>query len=97
MLNVIDPKQFRENVVNELDKLLKTPSTLIIQKGVLIISFSGIEKNIVRKWENQYFLRSEPTKCVMINLKNNERLLKDVSKVDQIARFCPYISSRDVS
>ena len=75
-----DPESFRTNIRSQLQKIVKDEKiTRNVEKGLLNYSITvAKEKNIVRKWENNYFviLYIERLRTIMHNLKHNKELKK---------------------
>ena len=79
MRTIQEPDKFRSNIRTELDKLINDEKiTRNLEKGILNYSISvAKEKNIVRKWDNNYFvvLYIERLRTIMHNLKHNKELM----------------------
>jgi len=79
MRTIQEPDKFRTNIRTELDKLIDDEKiTRNLEKGILNYSISvAKEKNIVRKWDNNYFvvLYIERLRTIMHNLKHNTELM----------------------
>lgn len=79
MRTIQEPDKFRSNIRTELDKLINDEKiTRNLEKGILNYSISvAKEKNIVRKWDNNYFvvLYIERLRTIMHNLKHNTELM----------------------
>ena len=79
MRTIQEPDKFRTNIRTELDKLINDEKiTRNLEKGILNYSISvAKEKNIVRKWDNNYFvvLYIERLRTIMHNLKHNTELM----------------------
>ena len=75
-----DPESFRSNIRSQLQKIVKDEKiTRNVEKGILNYSITvAKEKNIVRKWDNNYFvvLYIERLRTIMHNLKHNKELKK---------------------
>ena len=57
-MRVDEPSEFRSNLVNNLNKIIKNQKLAAnVEKGMLIIQLKHEERNIVRKWENKYFVQ----------------------------------------
>lgn len=74
------PAKFRENVRLYFNKHIEKKSIVInLEKGIYNYSIKTCkEKNIVKKWENSFFLEIyvNKFKTLYINLKNKELLAK---------------------
>ena len=79
MRTIEDPDKFRTNIRSELQKLINDEKiTCNLEKGILNYSITvAKEKNIVRKWDNNYFvvLYIERLRTIMHNLKHNTELM----------------------
>ena len=75
-----DPESFRSNIRSQLQKIVKDEKiTRNVEKGILNYSITvAKEKNIVRKWDNNYFvvLYIERLRTILHNLKHNKELKK---------------------
>ncbi len=78
MRKVTDPIQFRENIKNVLNDILKNPKDAInLEKGIYNRTLEiADEKNIVKKWENAYFTQIyiDKMRTIYINLKTPDVL-----------------------
>ena len=74
MYNITNPNEFRSNIRAKLNKLVnKEKMSVHLEKGVFNASLkSAHSKNIVRKWNNVYFVQLyvDKLKFVFQNLKN---------------------------
>jgi transcription elongation factor S-II len=81
---ITNPPQFRENIQNELNKIIKNPKICKnLEKGILNYSIQNAEsKNIVRKWDNTYFVQLyvDRFRSIYINLKNPDLLTQIQTK-----------------
>ena len=79
MRTIKDPDTFRSNIRTELHKIVNDEKiTCNLEKGILNYSIMvAKEKNIVRKWDNTYFvvLYIERMRTIMYNLKHNPELM----------------------
>jgi transcription elongation factor S-II len=82
MLRILKPEEFRKNIVKEICKVFDSEKYSInIEKGIYNYSISESEKrNIVKKWENVYFVQlyTDKFKSVMINLQKQKNLMNNI-------------------
>ena len=82
---VISNEIFREKIVDNINNIVENKKMSInIEKSVFNYTLEEAkEKNIVRKWENKYFLQlyKNRLKSIYINLKNPVFLKKIKTKV----------------
>ena len=82
MFNVIDSQTFRDNVREQIEKIVGNKKDSVnIEKGVFNVAIQlASQKNIVKKWENAYFTQiyTDRLRCVVINLTKNSDLLDNV-------------------
>ena len=82
MRRVTNQEEFRANVRNELQKIIKNPKICVnLEKGILNYSIENAEKrNLVKRWDNIYFAQIyiDRLRTIIINLKNNKNLLEDL-------------------
>ena len=74
---------FRKNIVQNIEKLIGKKYALRIEKGVYNYTVvTAKKKNIVRKWENKYFLNiyKDRLRSIYINLKNKDVVEKIKTK-----------------
>ena len=74
---------FRKNIVENIEKLIGKKYALRIEKGVYNYTVvTAKKKNIVRKWENKYFLNiyKDRLRSIYINLKNKDVVKKIKTK-----------------
>jgi len=75
---------FRDNIVNIIDKKIKNSKISInIEKGIYNYTINEAKnKNIVRKWENKYFIQlyKNRLRSIYLNLKNDVFLDKILKK-----------------
>lgn len=81
MLTVVDPDQFRNNIVGKYMILLKNP-TLAKNLEIGVFNYTINEskvKKIVKKWDNSYFVQIyiDRTRTLFYNL-TNKTLLKSI-------------------
>jgi DNA-directed RNA polymerase subunit M/transcription elongation factor TFIIS len=57
-MNIEDPKEFRQNIVKRLNNLIENLSISgNLEKGIFNYSIkTAKDKNVVRKWENKFFV-----------------------------------------
>ena len=88
-MQIHNPTEFRKNVVVKLNKIIRNKKmSNNLEKGIFNFAIKiSKEKNVVRKWENKYFvvLYVDKLKSIMRNLdkKNivgNMSLLKRLKK-----------------
>tara|TARA_B100001287_G_scaffold267452_1_gene262600 strand:+ start:474 stop:986 length:513 start_codon:yes stop_codon:yes gene_type:complete len=84
MRQVTNPNYFRNNVKNELMKLVNNENICKnMEKGILNYCVNkATEQQIVKKWNNVYFtqLYIDRLRMIIINLKNNPELRNRVAK-----------------
>jgi transcription elongation factor S-II len=99
MRGIENPKEFRENIRNQLKKIvLKNSYAINIEKGVYNYSIrKATEKNVVKKWENIYFtmIYIDRLRSVWINLKNPS-LLERLHNKELKAHEIGYMSHQDM-
>lgn len=82
MLRINKPAEFRKNIVNKIDKVFNNEKYSInIEKGIYNYCIHESEKrNIVKKWENVYFVQLyiDKFKSVMINVGKHKILVKNI-------------------
>tara|TARA_Y100000768_G_C23988865_1_gene690734 strand:+ start:3961 stop:4473 length:513 start_codon:yes stop_codon:yes gene_type:complete len=82
MLCIIKPAEFRKNIVKEICKVFNNEKCSInIEKGIYNYTIDESEKrNIVKKWENVYFVQlyTDKFKSVMINVEKHKILIKNI-------------------
>lgn len=83
MRQVTNPKEFRNNVRNELAKIIDNERICEnMEKGIVNYCLSKANKdNVVKKWNNPYFAQIyiDRLRMIIINLKNNKNLLEQVT------------------
>lgn len=84
MRSIKNPEKFRENVSNNLYKILNNTNMAVnLEKGIYNYCIRlATKKNIIKKWDNSYFvtLYTDHLRCVYINLKNKNLLNKIINK-----------------
>ena len=79
----MENKNFRNNIVVTINKSIKNAKiSKNIEKGIFNYAIDEAKKkNIVRKWENKYFLQlyKNRLRSINLNLKNN-KFLKKIKK-----------------
>ena len=84
MRKVKNPTQFRENIISKLNNILKETSiSRNVEKGVYNYTIKEAElKNVVKKWENQYFVQIyiDRLRVIYSNLCNNSSFLEMVKE-----------------
>jgi len=82
MLRIENPNTFRENIANEILKIIpKEKYAKNVERGVYNFSIMEAEKkNIVKKWDNIYFVQLyiDKLKSIVINLNKYEKLREDI-------------------
>ena len=82
MLRIENPNTFRENIDNEILKIIpKEKYAKNVERGVYNFSIMEAEKkNIVKKWDNIYFVQLyiDKLKSIVINLNKYEKLREDI-------------------
>tara|TARA_B100001063_G_scaffold45843_1_gene39592 strand:+ start:3921 stop:4442 length:522 start_codon:yes stop_codon:yes gene_type:complete len=86
---ISDHKEFRVNVANQIEKFIDNKNMAInIEKGIFNYSIRKAKsKNVVRKWENKYFVQiyKDRFKSIYFNLNPkvstcNKSLVKKIKK-----------------
>ena len=84
MYKITDPKTFRDGVVQELSKFLPQKHYAAnLEKGVFNWCIQEADnKNVVKKWENVYFVQIyiDRFRMIWMNLQDEALLAKVVSK-----------------
>ena len=78
---VNDSEIFRNNISKKFNKFFGEKKSINIEKGVYNFAIRKATKlNIVRKWENKYFviIYLDRMKSLFINFKNNKELIKKI-------------------
>ena len=90
-MNISKPDDFRKNVINKLNKIIrKKKISLNLEKGIYNFTIkTAKQKNIIRNWNNSTFvmLYVDKLKSIMINLNvkssvENKDLLKKLKNGD---------------
>jgi transcription elongation factor S-II len=100
MRTIKNPVEFREKIREHLRKMLLTPESMAINTSAICLNLErGIynyciqeatARNIVKKWENGYFVHIylDRLRSIYINLKNSDlrdRLLGKIVKAHEVA------------
>ena len=76
MRTIVNPQEFRNNIVIKLNDLLTDEeSCKNLEKGIYNYTLEHATKlNVVKKWDNSYFVRIylDRTRSVYVNLKNKK-------------------------
>ena len=100
MKQIKNPDEFRDNICKELNKLI--PDIKIcknLEKGIVNYSIKKAnEINIVKKWDNVYFvlIYIDRLRSIMMNLENNENLLNIINNKKIKAHKVSYFSHQDM-
>ena len=102
-MRVDEPSEFRSNLVNNLNKIIKNQKLAAnVEKGIFNYTIKTCkERNIVRKWENKYFVQIyiDRFKSIYLNINpkstaGTRTLLNKIKKEeDKGKRFGFYESS----
>ncbi len=81
---VNDPEDFRQNIVNKLDNIIKDKNiSENLEKGIYNYTIKECEeKKLIKKWSNSYFvvIYMQKLKIILINLSNKDLYNKLKSK-----------------
>ena len=84
MRKIEKPKEFRENIITQINNILENSKiSANIEKGIYNYSIKEADsKNVVKKWENNYFVQIylDRLRTIYFNLKNNETFLKMIKE-----------------
>jgi transcription elongation factor S-II len=82
MRQIKNPDEFRDNICKNLNKIISDIKICKnIEKGLVNYSIKKAnEINIVKKWDNEYFvlIYIDRLRTIMMNLENNEELLNSI-------------------
>ena len=80
MRTVTDANKFRSNVSSKLNSIFNDPKiSTNVEKGVYNYAIKEAElKNVVKKWENQYFVQIyiDRLRAIYFNITNNDNFKK---------------------
>ncbi len=82
-MSIENIKDFRNNNVNIFEKTFDNKTSIRIEKGVFNFAISEAKKkNIVRNWDNKYFVKlyMDRLRSIYINLKNKDVIKKIKSR-----------------
>jgi len=82
-MNITDCEIFRKKISNKFSTFFGEKKSINIEKGIYNFAIRKSTKlNIVRKWENKYFviIYLDRMKSLFINLKNNKELIRKIKK-----------------
>ena len=92
---------FRENVRKQLYKIINDEKISInVEKGLVNYSIDiSKERNIVRKWDNKYFviIYLERLRTLIFNLKKNEKLLSNLQSKTIRAHKLPFMTHQEMN
>lgn len=80
-MSIENEQLFRKNVVLSFKRMFKKKIAINIEKGIFNFAINkSKERNIVRKWENKYFVKLyiDRYRSLYINFKNSKFLVKKV-------------------
>jgi transcription elongation factor S-II len=84
MFTVENPEEFRSNIRNKLNEFINNEKICLnLEKGIYNYAIKQAdERNIVKKWDNSYFVHIyvDRLRSIYINLKNDELKQKLISK-----------------
>ena len=80
MRNVENPEEFRKNVTNKIDELLKnTNFSTNLEKGIYNYALKeATNRNLIKKWDNIYFVQiyNDRLRTIYFNIKNTKNFKK---------------------
>ena len=82
-MSIENISEFRNNIVNIFNKTFDKKSSNNIEKGIFNFAINEAKKkNIVRNWENKYFIKiyMDRLRSMYLNLKNKELVEKIKTK-----------------
>tara|TARA_Y100000389_G_scaffold188065_3_gene210139 strand:+ start:5050 stop:5562 length:513 start_codon:yes stop_codon:yes gene_type:complete len=86
MITVKNPPTFRTNISNKINNIIENINKSInLEKGIYNYSLRQCtKKNIVKKWENPYFVQIyvDRFKTILLNITNNNTLLEGIKNND---------------
>ena len=98
---VTNPTTFRENVRKLLFKHIKNEKMCLnLEKGVFNKTIEIADKNnIIKKWDNKFFttLYENRLRSIMINLKTNPDLIKQILEKKIKAHKLGYMSHQEMN
>ena len=83
MLDIVDSKKFRENIVSQLSKYTVTEKIAInLEKSIYNYTIQSCKNNnIIRKWSNELFVERYKSRfyTIWINITNNKEFLDKIN------------------
>ena len=83
MRNVENPEEFRKNVTNKIDQLLKnTKFSSNLEKGIYNYALKeASNRNLIKKWDNIYFVQiyNDRLRTIYFNIKNTKNFKKMIN------------------
>ena len=80
MRNVENPEEFRKNVTNKIDELLKNRNfSTNLEKGIFNYALKeATNRNLIKKWDNIYFVQiyNDRLRTIYFNIKNTNPIKK---------------------
>lgn len=80
MRNVENPEEFRKNVTNKIDELLKNRNfSTNLEKGIYNYALKeATNRNLIKKWDNIYFVQiyNDRLRTIYFNIKNTKNFKK---------------------
>ena len=100
MRQIKNPEQFRDNICKNLNKIIGDIKICKnLEKGLVNYSImKANEINIVKKWDNEYFvlIYIDRLRTIMMNLENNDELLNSIiNKKIKAHKIC-YLSHQNM-
>jgi transcription elongation factor S-II len=100
MRQIKNPDEFRDNICKNLNKIISDIKICKnIEKGIVNYSIKKAnEINIVKKWDNEYFvlIYIDRLRTIMMNLENNEELLNSIINKKIKAHKISYLTHQDM-
>lgn len=100
MITVKNPSTFRANISNKLNIFIdNTNKSINLEKGIFNYSLRQCtKKNIVKKWENPYFVQIyiDRFKTILSNIKNNETLLQGIKNNDILVQKLAFFTHQEM-
>ena len=100
MRQIKNPEQFRDNICKNLNKIIGDSKVCKnLEKGLVNYSImKANEINIVKKWDNEYFvlIYIDRLRTIMMNLEDNDELLNSIiNKKIKAHKIC-YLSHQNM-
>ena len=105
-MKVDEPKTFRANLIQNLNKILKNDKLATnVEKGIFNYTIKTCkERNIVRKWDNKYFVQiyMDRFKSIYININpkstaGNRTLLNKIKKKKIKAKELAFMNHQELN